>query len=161
MTWNRTWSQARPLLHSIRNHNPVNIRHSDKHWLGMVESQTDPRYVQFTAPKYAFRALALMVRRLHREKVTTVRGIVEHLADPEQHDIEDYIYFTARRVRINSDTPLALNQQTLHRLIKSFMLREVGVRYADVYPDRMIDDGITLSHGEEVDEAKPDDEASE
>ena len=45
-------------------------------------------------------------------------------------------------------------EQTLHRLIKSFMLREVGVRYADVYPDRMIDDGITLSHGEDFEEAE-------
>ena len=47
----------------IRNKNPMNIRRTADHWVGMAEVQHDSSFVEFTSFKYGYRAAFIILHR--------------------------------------------------------------------------------------------------
>lgn len=90
-----------------RNHNPLNIRRSDRtRWLGQLLRQRDREFVQFQSDLFGFRAAFKILRtyiKLH--KLTTLRDIIYRWAPPEDgNNTESYIATVSERSQVR---PLA------------------------------------------------------
>lgn len=67
----------------IRNKNPLNIRRTQIHWLGMCEQQTDAAFCQFTDMRYGIRAAARVIKTyVSRYNCRTVQDIIHRWAPP-------------------------------------------------------------------------------
>lgn len=67
----------------IRNKNPLNIRRTQIHWLGMCEQQTDASFCQFSDMRYGIRAAARVIKTyVCRYNCRTVQDIIHRWAPP-------------------------------------------------------------------------------
>jgi hypothetical protein len=126
----------------IRNDNPGNIERGKTKWVGMRPIQTDSRYLQFENAEYGIRALyktLLTYRNSHG--LTTIRGIINRWAPPNENDTASYIAGVAKALKISADTPLTTSTQYMN-LIKSITRHENGVM---PYSDAEILKGMRLA----------------
>lgn len=97
-----------------RNHNPLNIRRSDKtRWLGQTCRQTDREFVQFQSDLFGFRAAFRILRtyiRLHH--LNTLRLIIYRWAPPEDgNNTESYLATVSERAQVRPGAPLAFEDE--------------------------------------------------
>ena len=123
---------------SIRNNNPLNIRHSPSRWQGMAVEQTDPSFVQFRSMAYGYRAACKLLQsywqRFRKEgKPFTVRTIISRWAPPEDNnDTESYIRSVlligglgGQEILFPPDNPLGYER--LERLLIAMTCVESGI----------------------------------
>lgn len=70
----------------LRNNNPGNIKHNSKNnWQGKAPVQTDPTFVQFTAPAYGIRAIAATLLTYQKSHgLSSVRGLISRWSETDQ-----------------------------------------------------------------------------
>lgn len=127
----------------IRNNNPLNIRLSNDRWEGAADTQTDTAFVQFTQPKYGYRAAWKILQTyytLFREqgKDFNVRNIISRWAPPEdQNNTEAYIQEVMRLGSLGGHEQLLPPQNPvsyirLSRLISAMASIENGIPESEV-----------------------------
>ena len=89
-----------------RNHNPLNIRRSDRtHWMGQKAKQTDREFVQFQSDLFGLRAAFRILRTyLCLYGLCTLRQVICRWAPPEDgNNTEAYIDCVAERSGVRPD----------------------------------------------------------
>lgn len=83
---------GKTLPRGLRNHNPLNIRHSKDMWQGMADTQTDKEFVQFKADVYGLRAAFVIVHNYIRKyRLTSVEQIVARWAPASENNVSAYV----------------------------------------------------------------------
>ena len=126
----------------IRNNNPLNIRHSKDKWQGMVTTQTDGSFVQFTTMAYGYRAawkvLETYWNRFRKQKeLFNVKNIIGRWAPPTENDTQNYIRTVLKMSGLggNETLPQPSRGQCYHRLellVRAMTAMECGIPYKDV-----------------------------
>lgn len=125
----------------IRNNNPGNIRHAaGTAWQGASSDQTDPAFVQFTAPEWGIRAMAKILARYASRGIVTISSIVSTWAPVSENDTASYIENVAKFVGIPANKPVAPNELPL--LIAAMIKHENGTQ---PYSIDLIKRGISLA----------------
>lgn len=131
----------------IANNNPGNIEHSSIVWRGMAELQTDPRFVQFEAPEWGFRAMARIIRTHYAQGAQTLRTQVTEWAPPgpiepgiAENDTEAYIADVAQRCGMSPDAVIVIPDD-LFNLLSATCWHEQGQM---PYDAKIIQKGIDL-----------------
>ncbi len=99
----------------IRNHNPLNIRRTEKdQWQGLSKTQDDCGFCQFESLEWGWRAAFHLLTRNYYQKhgLQTIRGIISRWAPPQDHnDTEAYISNVSRWTGIAPDEPIGSPSQ--------------------------------------------------
>ena len=144
-----TKANSAPLINTslprgIRNNNPGNIRRTTDQWEGMKAVQTDPVYVEFTHPKYGFRAMTRVLRNYQKIGITTVRDMINRWAPNTENPTGNYVNFVADKLGQHPDAEVNLTTQLLP-LIKAIVAFENGSSFINYYSDTTINEGIALA----------------
>ncbi len=114
----------------IRNNNPGNIRSSKMPWQGQKPAleQSDPDFVEFTAPLYGLRALMKTLLTYYlKYNLDTVQSLINRYAPPHENATDSYIYEVAKALGVKrTDTIDVSSKQTLVTLAQAIILRENG-----------------------------------
>lgn len=126
------------LPRGIRNNNPLNICKGDK-WLGLSPKQTDPKFCQFSEPKYGYRAALVILRKyMLAYALNTVSAIVRRWA-PDGG--AGYVDVVCRHMGVHAHQPLSYwNRTQMTALLEGMTIAENG-RKAD---RQAIEDAFTL-----------------
>lgn len=127
----------------IRNNNPGNIKRTADVWLGQSPVQTDSTFVQFTHPKYGFRAMTRILRNYQRRGLVTLDQIISTYAPKSENDTQGYIKALEKRLSIKANQPIDLNRY-LQPLLKAIAIQENGFIANTLYSDALIKEGIDL-----------------
>lgn len=128
------------LARGIRNNNPGNIRHGSSKWQGMSATQGDSAFVQFTAPEYGIRALAVLLRGYFAKGFNTIEKIFPKYAPSSENNTEAYIKQVVKTTGIPRDKPLTATD--LPALVVAIVLHENGTQ---PYPLETINKGVSLA----------------
>lgn len=121
-------------VRAFRNNNPGNLEAGD-HWQGLMphdrmtpEQATEDRFAVFSAPKWGFRALAVILLNYQRKyRINTVRGIISRFAPSVENDTGAYIAVVARAIHEGADDPIDLtNSNILRPICKAIATHECG-----------------------------------
>lgn len=133
----------------IRNNNPGNIdRTTPKRtpWQGQVpaEDLTDPRFEQFTHPKWGIRAICrVLVTYQDRHGLDSVRKVIDRWAPPVENNTEAYIQAVARKLGVNADAAISVHDYaTMRELVLAIVAHENGQQ---PYSAAVIDEGLRLA----------------
>ena len=129
-----------------RNNNPLNIILTHTLWNGMVQEQTDSRFIIFIAPEYGYRAAARIIRKNYFAGRTTINAIITAWAPDVENDTQAYIADVAFRVGSNAYQPLEITRNKgdpsqLLSLLKAMTFHENG---RCIYPDETLQLGMDL-----------------
>lgn len=124
----------------IRNNNPGNIRHGKSKWQGMSTGQTDPSFVQFTAPEYGIRALAVLLKNYIAGGTNTISKVIAKYAPSSENNTAAYIAQVEKNTGIGRNEPLTANDLTL--LVTAIIRHENGTQ---PYPIETIQKGVQLA----------------
>lgn len=111
----------------LRNNNPGNIRKSAVKWKGEVGGE-DSEFVTFISAAMGIRALAKTLQT-YQEKhgLSSVRGIINRWAPPNENNTEAYISFVAKAVGVDPDENLDPNSLQLQAaLTRAIITQENG-----------------------------------
>lgn len=123
-----------------RNNNPLNIKNTGIHWEGMVETQTDPVFVQFVSPEYGYRAGAKILKTyINKYNLRTIRQIISRWAPTSENDTESYIRFVSEFLGYNPDT--VMDWFDIPRLLQAMTRFENGYIKHDI---AMIEKGVKM-----------------
>lgn len=125
----------------IRNNNPGNIRHAKgTTWQGSSAQQTDPSFVQFTAPEYGIRAIAKVLTTYLGKGVNTIEKIIARWAPTNENDTESYIRMVSKSTLIPRNEPVTAKDFPL--IVAAIIRHENGTQ---PYPMETITKGVSLS----------------
>lgn len=111
----------------IRNNNPGNLERNGTPWLGLSDQQTDSRFFQFIDPKYGIRALArTLITYYEKHNITTVRGIINRWAPPNENDTASYIAAVCKAVKVGPDERINVRDRLID-LTAAIIKHENGV----------------------------------
>lgn len=116
------------LPRGIRNNNPGNIVLSDIPWLGKTQGEDD-RFETFESAEAGLRALSLNLLNYSRKyNLSTVKDIISRWAPPNENDTGSYVGTVARKLGIDPDAPIDLeNSGLLARLTEAIVSHENGM----------------------------------
>jgi hypothetical protein len=118
-----------------RNHNPLNIRRSDRtHWLGQKLRQLDREFVQFQSDLFGLRAAFRILRTyLRLYGLCTLRQVIYRWAPPEDgNNTETYVRTVAERAGVLPDAFLQwTDEDTLIRIVNAMAWVESHMDFAD------------------------------
>ena len=118
----------------MRNHNPLNIRRSEKtHWLGQEARQTDREFVQFRCDLMGYRA-AFRILHTYVElyKLNTLRGIIGRWAPPEDGNLtSQYVNMVSNFSGISPGAVIAYEDEPTMLALVSAMARVESGATAD------------------------------
>lgn len=135
---------------AVRNNNPGNLEAGTK-WLGLMppgqmtpEQAAETRFAVFEAPKWGFRAMAIILLRYQRiHGLNTVRGIINRWAPPSENNTFAYVQAVCKDIKKNPDAPLDLsNAETLRGLCKAIAVHESGGWF---FTSTDLNDGVSLA----------------
>lgn len=121
-------------IRAVRNNNPGNINGGD-HWQGLLpraqmtpEQAAEDRFAVFGAPRWGFRALAVIILNYMRvHHLNTVRGIITRWAPPGENDTDAYVAAVSKAVAVGPDTPLDFTKPDLLAAVcKAIATHECG-----------------------------------
>lgn len=130
-------------LRGIRNNNPGNIDKGQP-WVGLSETQTDPRFCTFVSPEYGIRAIHIILQSYQRKyKIDTISGIISRWAPPSENNTEAYIKHVSDLVDVD---PMArinvFEPATAYGLVCGIIAHEnAGYKYED----RVVWEGLKLA----------------
>lgn len=129
------------LPRGIRNNNPGNIRRGADRWQGMRAQQTDPEFIQFEAPEWGIRAMAIILRNYRdRHGLRTLGAMMHRWAPPNENDTAAYIESVAKRSGIAPQQ--VVRDQDWPRIIAAMIHHENGRQPYDV---AQIEKGVSLA----------------
>ncbi len=119
---------------AVRNANPGNLNSGD-HWQGLLpraqmttEQATEKRFAVFAAPKWGFRALALVLlnyQRIHH--LSCIGQFIARFAPSAENDTVAYAECVSKEVGIGINTPADFTQPALlAALCKAIARHESG-----------------------------------
>ncbi len=112
---------------AIRNNNPLNIRKSSNAWKGKISPSADPNFEQFNYWVYGLRAAIINLRTYYnRDKLTTIRGIVNKWAPSVENDTSAYVAFVSVNSGIPESSPIIWNKETVYKLVSAMAKMEAG-----------------------------------
>lgn len=132
----------------IRNNSPGNIDRTNPRtpWQGAVlaEDLTDPRFEQFTHPKWGIRAICrVLVTYQDRHGLNSVREIIDRWAPPVENNTEAYIQAVSRKLGVGADDAISVHDYaTMRELVLAIIRHENGVQ---PYSGAVIDEGLRLA----------------
>lgn len=117
----------------IRNNNPGNIRLSATVWQGQQSLQSDPDFVEFTAPFYGLRALMMILLAYYRRyDLNTVQSLINRYAPPQENATDFYAGNVAKAINAGRFDIIDLTaKQTLIALTQAIVMQENGKPPAD------------------------------
>lgn len=125
----------------IRNNNPGNIRRSADKWQGMSTRQTDDEFVQFDAPEWGIRAMAIILRNYRdRHRLKTLSAMLNRWAPPNENNTERYIQTVSRITGIAPQQ--VVRDQDFPALIAAMIRMENGKQ---PYTVAQIEKGVELA----------------
>ncbi len=136
------------LPRGVRGNNPGNIDRTGTKWAGMSADQSgDPRFIVFDEPEWGIRAIVRVLRTYYdKYGLRTVKGIINRWAPPNENDTEAYYVTVARRLGVDPDAVIDIDDlDTLRSLVKAIIRHENGrgpEPDGGWYPDDVIDEGI-------------------
>jgi hypothetical protein len=122
------------LIRAVRNNNPGNIDAGD-HWQGLLprsqmaaEQMAEDRFAVFAAPKWGFRALAIILLNYSKvHHINTVTGIIGRWAPANENDTGAYAKDVSDRVGVNPDLALDFTKpDLLAALARAIAIHECG-----------------------------------
>ena len=120
---------AAQLPRGLRNHNPLNIGKGEP-WQGLAPKQTDPRFCQFVADIYGYRAALVIIRNYMRKRppVDTVRKIINRWAPPSENNTTAYLDYVCKEGTLDPDKRLiwSKSREDICRLIWAMARYETG-----------------------------------
>lgn len=132
---------AQKITRAVRNNNPGNIE-KGLPWKGLAASSTDPRFAEFVAPQWGFRAMARILLGDFKEGQNTVRSLISEWAPSTENNTAAYIAAVARELRVQPDQSFDVPGR-LRDLLRAIARHESGYLPA-AWTDAVIDNGITL-----------------
>lgn len=113
---------------NVRNNNPLNIKHSTDEWRGQLPVQSDPTFVQFTDPKWGFRA-AGRILKTYRDKygLNNISNIINRWAPPSENDTASYVNFVVGKTGIPAWAELT--EEDWPSLLQAMAKMEGGPEY--------------------------------
>jgi hypothetical protein len=132
----------------VRNNNPANIDYNPAvKWQGQVGLEAGvpkPRFIQFSAPEYGIRALAVLLLTYHdKHRLQTVRGIINRYAPSKENNTSAYVANVARALLVTPNDTIDLhNYEIMRRMVIAIIAHENG-NYA--YPDSLITKGLRMA----------------
>lgn len=127
----------------LRNNNPGDIERDGDAWEGMAPTQTDARYITFSAPIWGIRAMARILDNYAKRGKTTVRQIVQSWAPPSENNTENYIRAVARAVGGETVEPTK-DRDTFALALAAMIVQENSY---NPYSHDLILSGIDLARG--------------
>lgn len=123
----------------LRNNNPGNIRKDGTQWQGMSPTQTDPAFVQFTAPEWGIRAMTKILGNYFSRGLNTVQEIISTWAPPSENDTASYVAHVAGLIGVDANAPLAA--ASVPALVAAIIQHENG---SQPYPPELIAQGVSM-----------------
>jgi len=122
-----------------RNNNPGNIR-KGANWQGLASEQPDPGFASFISPFYGLRAMAIVLYNYFTKYgLDTIEKIITRYAPSNENDTRAYINSVSRLSGFGPSEKLAMNSDTLFRIMKAMIHVEQG---RVIYPDSDIMQGV-------------------
>jgi hypothetical protein len=137
-------------VRAVRDANPGNINAGD-HWQGLLprdqmtpEQAAENRFAVFAAPKWGFRALAIILLNYVRvHHLNTIEGIIGRWAPAAENDTAAYVQDVANRVGVNANVPADFTKpDLLAALARAIATHECG---GWVFKDADLNAGISLA----------------
>lgn len=137
-------------IRAVRNCNPGNIDAGD-HWQGLLpraqmtpEQAAEPRFAVFAAPKWGFRALAILLLNYVRvHHLNTIRQIISRWAPNSENNTGAYVSAVVNAVGIGPDTPLDFTKADLLAAVaKAIATHECG---GWMFSDADLNAGVALA----------------
>ena len=128
----------------IRNHNPGNIEIGDP-WQGRASQEGEDRFVVFKSPEFGIRAMTVLLQT-YRVKygLTSISGIINRWAPPEENDTEAYIKSVSEFTGIDPDKRLDTSSaNVLNPLVTAIIRQENKGQHP--YSETTILTGISLA----------------
>lgn len=101
----------------LRNRNPGNIRRTGHQgrYRGEVEYPTDPEFRQFTAMKWGYRALFVVLYTYQvRHGLRSPRQLISRWAPPTENHTEGYLRFVCAQTGLEPEAPIStLDRETM------------------------------------------------
>lgn len=113
----------------LRNNNPGNIRRSNDRWMGLRAKQTDPKFFQFTAPMWGYRALIKTLQTYRKKyKLQTLAEMIGRWAPTNENNTSAYIRSVCREMQVpDSYVPDIEDKGTMCALAAAISRHENGV----------------------------------
>jgi hypothetical protein len=114
----------------IRNNNPGNIRLSKTVWSGQRPSpQTDPDFVEFTAPLYGLRALMKTLLTYYlKHGLDTVESMINRYAPPHENATDSYARGVAKAVNVRRTDKIDLRSKGMLIALAQAIVRQENGR---------------------------------
>lgn len=114
----------------LRNHNPLNIRHSGEEWQGMALQQTDKEFVQFVSNAYGYRAAFVTLRTYQlKHGLRTIAGMISRWAPSKENNTAAYIRIVASRTGLDKDAHLPYtNKELMVKMAMAMTMAENGIQ---------------------------------
>jgi hypothetical protein len=109
----------------IRNNNPGNIDRTTVKWKGMAATQTDPRFITFTAPQWGIRAMARILLGDWREGQDTIASLIHEWAPPVENDTDAYVKAVGKECGVDPYKPCDI-PKLLPKLLPAIIRHENG-----------------------------------
>jgi hypothetical protein len=119
---------------AFRNNNPGNINAGEQ-WQGLMprsqmtpEQAAEDRFAVFAAPKWGFRALAIVLKNYEvKYGLDTVRKVISRWAPPSENNTDAYVQAVASALGKGPDDHIDLHDpKTLEALAKAIAIHESG-----------------------------------
>lgn len=112
----------------IRNNNPGNLRRTKEPWQGQATEQTDPDFIIFSSPVWGIRAIMkILLTYQIKYKLKTIRELINRYAPPSENDTEAYAMAIAKRLNLEIDDSVNLQDQTcMVQFCQGIVLHENG-----------------------------------
>lgn len=116
----------------LRINNPFNIRITETHWLGKIDS-SDPEFEQFDTMEHGLRAgYKNLLTAEYKHGRDTIRKIITAYAPPDENDTEHYIAEVCKRTEFGENDHIDLDQKsTLVNMGMAICCQEQGQAVLD------------------------------
>lgn len=113
----------------LRNNNPGNIRRSSDRWQGLAPVQTDPNFLQFTAPEWGYRALIKTLQNYRRKHgLQTISELIARWAPNTENNTSAYIRSVCQEMQVpDSYVPDIDDKGTMCALAAAISKHENGL----------------------------------
>lgn len=119
----------------MRNHNPLNIRWSQKiKWLGQI-GKDESNFCKFNSLLHGVRAVFAILRTYRvRHQITKLSDIIGRWAPPIENNTAKYIADVCSMANLNPDSEIDYRDEAARRLVKAMARIESNM----VLPDEIV-----------------------
>ena len=117
------------LPRGLRNHNPLNIRHSSAKWQGMSTVQSDKSFVTFVSNAYGYRAGFKTIQTyMKKYNLQTITSIITRWAPVSENNTKAYINTVSQRSGIDANTKLYMTcKEDMVKVMMAMSFVENGI----------------------------------